>query len=101
MRMGRPEYVSDLIVYLLNGLGVDYVPLNPGATTRGIHESIVTYGGQAFTELQHREWLAEAGFGSVERTACSNGRSIIVAHKPSLDASRLLNWLVLPRKWER
>ena len=51
MSLGRPEYVSDLIVYLLNGLGVDYVPLNPGATTRGIHESIVTYGGNTSPEL--------------------------------------------------
>lgn len=51
MSLGRPEYVSDLIVYLLNGLGVDYVPLNPGATTRGIHESIVTYGGNKSPEL--------------------------------------------------
>ena len=51
MTLGRPEYVSDLIVYLLNGLGVEYVPLNPGATTRGIHESIVNYGGNQAPEL--------------------------------------------------
>jgi thiamine pyrophosphate-dependent acetolactate synthase large subunit-like protein len=51
MRSGRPEYVSDLIAYLLNGLGVDYVTLNPGATTRGIHESLVTYGGNKAPEL--------------------------------------------------
>jgi hypothetical protein len=31
MSPGRLEYVSDLIAYLLNGLGVDYVTLNPGA----------------------------------------------------------------------
>ena len=40
-------------------------------------------GGQAYTEQLHRDWLAEAGFGSVERTTSSNGRSIIVSHKPS------------------
>ena len=51
MSLARPEYVSDLIVYLLNGLGIDYVPLNPGATTRGIHESMVTYGGNQAPEL--------------------------------------------------
>ena len=33
MSLERPEYVSDLIVYLLNELGVEYAPLNPGATT--------------------------------------------------------------------
>ena len=29
MALERPEYVSDLIVYLLNGLGIEYVPMNP------------------------------------------------------------------------
>ncbi len=51
MTLERPEYVSDLIVYLLNGLGIEYVPLNPGATTRGIHESIVNYGGNQAPEM--------------------------------------------------
>ena len=35
MHLERPAYVSDLIVYLLHGLGIEYVTLNPGATTRG------------------------------------------------------------------
>ncbi len=51
MSLQKPEYVSDLIVYLLNGLGVDYIPLNPGATTRAIHESTVNYGGNKAPEL--------------------------------------------------
>ena len=51
MSLGRPEYVSDLIVYMLNGLGVEYIPLNPGATIRGIHESVVSYGGNQSPEL--------------------------------------------------
>jgi acetolactate synthase-1/2/3 large subunit len=51
MSLERPEYVSDLVVYLLNRLGVEYVTLNPGATTRGMHESLVTYGGNAAPEV--------------------------------------------------
>src|SRR2546428_7865285 len=51
MSLGNPEYVSDLVVYLLNRLGVEYVTLNPGATTRGIHESLVTYGGNVAPEV--------------------------------------------------
>jgi len=47
MSLERPEYVSDLVVYLLNRLGVEYVTLNPGATTRGMHESLVTYACMA------------------------------------------------------
>ena len=51
MSLERPEYVSDLLVYLLNELGVEYAPLNPGATTRGLHESMVNYGGNKMPEL--------------------------------------------------
>jgi len=51
MSLGKPEYVSDLVVYLLNRLGVEYVTLNPGATTRGMHESLVTYGGNTAPEV--------------------------------------------------
>ena len=51
MHLDRPAYVSDLIVYLLHGLGIDYVTLNPGATTRGMHESLVTYGGNTAPEV--------------------------------------------------
>ena len=51
MSLERPEYVSDFVVYLLNGLGVEYATLNPGATTRGIHESLVSYGGNRRPEV--------------------------------------------------
>ena len=51
MALGRPEYVSDLVIYLLHHLGVKYIPLNPGATTRGLHESVVNYGGNEAPEL--------------------------------------------------
>ena len=51
MNLGRPEYVSDLIVYRLRELGVEYVALNPGATTRGINESLVSYGGNVAPEV--------------------------------------------------
>ena len=51
MSLDRPEYVSDLIVYLLNGLGIEYATTNPGATTRGMHESLVTYGGNRSPEV--------------------------------------------------
>lgn len=51
MPLEQPRYVSDLIVYLLHALGIDYVTLNPGATTRGLHESLVTYGGNQAPEV--------------------------------------------------
>jgi acetolactate synthase-1/2/3 large subunit len=51
MSLEKPQYVSDLVVYLLHELGVDYATLNPGATTRGLHESLVTYGGNKGPEV--------------------------------------------------
>ena len=34
-----------MIVDLLQAFGIEYVALNPGATYRGLHDSIVNYGG--------------------------------------------------------
>ncbi len=51
MSLERPEFVSDLVIYLLNELGVEYAPLNPGATIRGLHESVVNYGNNTNPEL--------------------------------------------------
>ncbi len=39
------RYGSDLIVDLLHSYGVEYAALNPGSTFRGLHDSIVNYGG--------------------------------------------------------
>ena len=38
-----PAYGSDLVVDLLRAVGIDYVALNPGATYRGLHDSLVNY----------------------------------------------------------
>lgn len=40
-----PEYVSDRLVDLLRALGCRYLPLNPGSSFRGFHDSLVNYGG--------------------------------------------------------
>jgi thiamine pyrophosphate-dependent acetolactate synthase large subunit-like protein len=40
-----PEYGSDLVVDLLKGLGIEYAAFNPGASFRGLHDSLVNYGG--------------------------------------------------------
>ncbi|HVR89303.1 MAG TPA: thiamine pyrophosphate-binding protein [Candidatus Limnocylindria bacterium] len=42
---GQQTYGSDVIVDLLQGFGIEYVALNPGATYRGLHDSLVNYGG--------------------------------------------------------
>ncbi|MDO8635053.1 MAG: thiamine pyrophosphate-binding protein, partial [Dehalococcoidia bacterium] len=45
------RFGSDLIVDLFKALGVEYVALNPGSTFRGIHDSIVNYGGNSHPEV--------------------------------------------------
>ena len=52
LRTGAPPtYGSDLIVAVLRSLGIEYAALNPGATFRGLHDSIVNYGGNRRPEL--------------------------------------------------
>ena len=41
----KAEWGSDVIVETLRGLGIEYVALNPGATFRGVHDSLVNYLG--------------------------------------------------------
>lgn len=40
-----PRYGSDVIVDLLQAFGIEHVALNPGSTFRGLHDSLVNYGG--------------------------------------------------------
>lgn len=51
MAVPRPEYGSDLIVDVLRGLGIEYAALNPGATFRGLHDSLVNYGRNLRPEM--------------------------------------------------
>ncbi len=42
---------SDFMVDFIKRLGLDYITTNPGSSFRGIHESIVNYGGNQAPEL--------------------------------------------------
>src|SRR5689334_19198507 len=42
---------SDYMVDVLKSLGLDYVCVNPGSPFRGLHESIVNYGGNKAPEM--------------------------------------------------
>jgi thiamine pyrophosphate-dependent acetolactate synthase large subunit-like protein len=44
-------YGSDLVVDLLRAVGVEHVAINPGATFRGLHDSLVNYAGAGGPEL--------------------------------------------------
>ncbi|MEE9148231.1 MAG: thiamine pyrophosphate-dependent enzyme [Candidatus Tectomicrobia bacterium] len=47
----RPQYGSDVMVDLLQLCGIEYAACNPGASFRGLHDSIVNYGGNSRPEL--------------------------------------------------
>lgn len=48
---GPAAYGSDLVVDLLRALGTRYVPLNPGSSFRGLHDSLVNHGGNRDPQL--------------------------------------------------
>ncbi len=47
----RPQYGSDIVVDMLQACGIVYAACNPGASFRGLHDSIVNYGGYHMPEL--------------------------------------------------
>ena len=42
--MGYEKYGSDVIIDMMRAYKIPYVSLNPGATFRGLHDSLVNYG---------------------------------------------------------
>ena len=47
----RAAYGSDIIVDLMKAYEIEYAALNPGATFRGLHDSIVNYGGNTMPQI--------------------------------------------------
>ncbi len=56
-RASRAEYGSDYIVELMSELGIEQAAFNPGASFRGIHDSIVNFEGSKIgvVECCHEE----------------------------------------------
>ncbi|MEE9134712.1 MAG: thiamine pyrophosphate-binding protein, partial [Nitrososphaerales archaeon] len=49
--VSKAEYGSDIVVDMLKAYGIEYVALNPGATFRGLQDSVVNYGGNSNPEV--------------------------------------------------
>ena len=47
----RPQYGSDVVVDMLKAFEIEYIAINPGATFRGLHDSLVNYGGNHMPEI--------------------------------------------------
>ncbi|SCL28774.1 acetolactate synthase-1/2/3 large subunit [Micromonospora rhizosphaerae] len=48
----EPVWGSDVMVDVLRRLGLKYVALNPGSSFRGLHDSLVNYGGDEITMIE-------------------------------------------------
>jgi thiamine pyrophosphate-dependent acetolactate synthase large subunit-like protein len=46
-----PAWGSDVVVDLLHAWGVKYLPMNPGSSFRGLHDSVVNHGGNRRPQL--------------------------------------------------
>jgi thiamine pyrophosphate-dependent acetolactate synthase large subunit-like protein len=56
---------SDFMVDVIKSLGFEYVAANPGSSFRGLHESLINYGGNKLPELL---------------TCCHEESSVAIAH---------------------
>lgn len=64
-------YVSDRVVDMLRDLGCRYLPLNPGSSFRGLHDSLVNYGGQTGPQIilcAHEEIAVSAAHAYAKAT---------------------------------
>jgi acetolactate synthase I/II/III large subunit len=59
------RWASDVIVDLMHRYGLEYAALNPGASYRGLHDSIVNYGGNVPVMMlcQHEETAVQIAHG--------------------------------------
>src|SRR5262245_13457575 len=66
---GRPG--SDFMVDVIKSLGIEYVPSNPAQSFRGLHESLIDYGGNKkpeFLTCTHEESSVGIAHGYVKIT---------------------------------
>jgi acetolactate synthase I/II/III large subunit len=62
----KPAYGSDVIVDLLKAFEIEYAALNPGSSFRGLHDSLVNYGGNKQPEVIlccHEEIAVSMAYG--------------------------------------
>jgi len=64
------RYGSDLIVDVMLKYGIEYAALNPGSSFRGLHDSIVNYGGNQpeIIECPHEEIAVAIAHGYARAT---------------------------------
>ena len=67
----RAEWGSDVIVDAIKAFEIEYIAINPGATFRGLHDSLVNYGGNHAPEIilcNHEEIAVALAHGYARAT---------------------------------
>ncbi|MFZ0606502.1 MAG: thiamine pyrophosphate-binding protein, partial [Xanthobacteraceae bacterium] len=66
----KKAWQSDVIVDLIKHYGFPYIALNPGASYRGLHDSLVNYGGNEPPILlcQHEKIAVQIAHGYAKAT---------------------------------
>jgi acetolactate synthase-1/2/3 large subunit len=74
----RARWQSDVIVDLIKRYGFAYITLNPGASFRGLHDSLVNYGGNdpPIMLCQHEEIAVQIAHGYAK--ACGKPMAVIL-----------------------
>jgi len=74
------RWQSDIIVDLIKQFGFPYIALNPGASYRGLHDSLVNYGGNQPPMLlcQHEKIAVQIAHGYAQGDR--QGRMIAIVH---------------------
>ncbi|QJP14774.1 thiamine pyrophosphate-binding protein [Starkeya sp. ORNL1] len=75
--MSEAKYGSDLMVDVIRSFGIPYISLNPGASFRGLHDSLVNWegGGPELICCQHEKVAIGVAHGYAKAT----GRPMAVA----------------------
>ena len=60
----QPQYGSDVVVDLMKAFDIEYAAFNPGATFRGIHDSIVNYFSKFAIQSELMPSLSTSGESS-------------------------------------
>jgi acetolactate synthase I/II/III large subunit len=70
-RRSQAEFGSDYVVEMMRALGIEYAAFNPGATFRGIHDSLVNFGDYSspqVIEVCHEEISVAIAHGYAKAT---------------------------------
>lgn len=73
-----PEYGSDVMADAVNAMGYRYVALNPGASFRGLHDSLVNYSGNRPELIQCLHENVAVGIAHGYAKACGEPMAVIL-----------------------